>query len=213
MCDQAGVMFATNLPRAVERAGKQWTWKENKYTRWIFFPLTIQKYNSTIVNLGMYISLGNRENCNKCISAFVYTFWSKELHKPSEFFFFLLLHWHNENDGTRLACCLLQVNVNIWKLATESMRYIGKMFENVHVNELTDVILPPIQTKKNVWLQPDWVESCIFFLSTLTSPELIRAAWITLDGWSVPHAHSWGISSIGTFQRFWTYNDFVILSL
>lgn len=76
-------MFATNLLRAVERAGKQWTWKENKYTQWIFFPLTIQKYNSTIVNLGMYISLGNRENCNKCISAFVYTFCSKELHKPS----------------------------------------------------------------------------------------------------------------------------------
>lgn len=31
----------------------------------------------------------------------------------------------------------------------------------------------------------------------------LRVAWITVSGWSVPRARSWGISSIGTFQ-FWT---------
>lgn len=70
-------MYATNpdLSKATERAGKQWTWEvgegiHNEYSS----RSQLKKYNSTIVNLGMYISLGNRENCNKCISAFVYTF-------------------------------------------------------------------------------------------------------------------------------------------
>lgn len=112
--DQNDCKCATNpeKSRAKERAensgdeGKIW---------WIFIPLTIQKYNSTIVNWVMYISLGNTENCNKCISAFVYTFQSKELQTLSYWF---LLHWHDERVGTRLACSQLQVNVDIWKLAT-----------------------------------------------------------------------------------------------
>lgn len=40
----------------------------------------------------------------------------------------------------------------------------------MHVDELTDVILPPIQTMKNVILGRK------LHFSTLTSPELMRAA-------------------------------------
>lgn len=56
------------------REGRRAVWTWGGDTWWIFFPLTTSndsKYNSTSVNLGMYISLGNRGNCNKCISAFV----------------------------------------------------------------------------------------------------------------------------------------------
>lgn len=116
VCARSKWLHVCNKSRGVKskrKGGKQW--RRRGETRWIFIPLTIQKYNSTIVNWGMYISLGNTENCNKCISAFVYTFQSKELQTLSYWF---LLHWHDERVGTRLACFQLQVNVDIWKLAT-----------------------------------------------------------------------------------------------
>jgi len=151
----------------------------------------------------MYISLGNRENCNKCISAFVYTFLSKELHNPLSVFF--LLHWHGENVGTRLACFQLQVNVNIWKLATGTwdieencVKCACKWADRCHSSTNPDQEKHLTTTRLSRKLH----------FSTLTSPELIRAAWITLNGWSVPHAHSWGISSIGTFQSFLNLQQF-----
>lgn len=110
--------------------------------------------------------------------------------------FFTLLHWHNEKRWHKTCMYSASSKCQYLKVGNRTMRYIGKVVWNVHVDELTDVILPPIQTMKNVILGRK------LHFSTLTSPELMRAAWITLNGWSVPHAHSWGISSIGTFHSF-----------
>lgn len=77
----------------------------------ITVSLTIKKYNNTIVNLGMYISPGNSENYFKCLSAFVYMFQSKKLHRPLQFIFITsLLYWLDGNVGTRFACLQLQVD-------------------------------------------------------------------------------------------------------
>lgn len=149
-------MFAPN--QIFSKATETLTRGKKNCTLWIFFPFTIQKYNSTIVNvLSTYISLGNRENCNKCISAFVYTFWSKGLHRLLYFCFYCI-------DIAKMLAQDLHVfsfkYTSILKVGNRNVRYIGTPFENVHINEPADVILTP-RTRKNVWLQPDGVESCI----------------------------------------------------
>lgn len=93
----------------------------NSHKGRFFFLLTIQKYNSTIVNC-MYISLGNRDNCNKCISASSTHFHLRVTQTVIGFFFYCI---GNENVGTRLACFQLQVNVNLFKMATRILRTIG----------------------------------------------------------------------------------------
>lgn len=150
--------YACNQSRREGREAADMS-ETNIHMTWIFLLLTIQKYNSTIVNLGLYISLRNRENCNKCISAFVYTIF--DLSSYTNFHSFLFFSygidrkwkcWHKT--------CMFSASSKCRYLKVESMRYIESLFEDVHVNELTDVDLPPIQTKnKSVGVQPDWVES------------------------------------------------------
>lgn len=84
-CNKSGQIWARS-----KREGRQAVDVRGKKYTLVFFLLKIPKYISTIVNLGIYISLGNRENRFKCISAFVYTFRSKELHKFSSFIFFFV---------------------------------------------------------------------------------------------------------------------------
>lgn len=84
---------------------------------WVINSHNSKTRRCSSVNLDMYTSLGHRERetGNKCVSAFVYTIWSKEIHGPSQFSFSTA---RGVNVGTRLAWFLLQVGFNSRVLAT-----------------------------------------------------------------------------------------------
>lgn len=122
-------------------------------------------------------------------------FWSKQLHKLIDFFFYGIdmkwKCWHKTCMFSASSKC------QYLKVGNKSMRYVESCLKCAcdwadRCHSSTN----PDQKKKS--LSTTRLGRKLHF-STLISPELIRAAWITLNGWSVPHAHSWGISSNGTF--------------
>lgn len=78
------------------------------------------KNTTVFVNLGIYTSLEIGEDCNKCISAVVYTFQISRVTQLFRFIYFfsstaltwMLAQW--------LACFQLQVNANVSALATRT---------------------------------------------------------------------------------------------